>query len=311
MDILTFNRLDVESVVVSSDIDAMLKDKSPLTDDEFINDLDVDDKDIDVWTNCYMASSAGGTEPPSAAAPKIKGWRKAKLLDVTRKDWFKFDLDANGGLIWSIIYRDSAKCYKDWKNDLYNYFKDIGGADNEEYVGTTSVTNSKNRDDHKWKSLHGRISYAYHRNKKSNTQIQQPQSKIDNWGGRHSSVGPRYMSRAYDGSRPYTSVEDRPRRFFILGIPVGVLVIGATSAGVSITRTWPLMDPLPPQADDDAADDDDETTNLVRIGTTTITFFPMRFARGAAASEYYKWYDHKGHENHTEQEHHASRTNLK
>ncbi|GMN44743.1 hypothetical protein TIFTF001_013938 [Ficus carica] len=37
MDTLTFNRPDVESIAASSDIDAMLKDKSPLTDDEFIN----------------------------------------------------------------------------------------------------------------------------------------------------------------------------------------------------------------------------------------------------------------------------------
>ncbi|GMN66382.1 hypothetical protein TIFTF001_035460 [Ficus carica] len=38
MDSLTFNRPDVEYITVSSDSDAMLKDKSPLTDDEFIND---------------------------------------------------------------------------------------------------------------------------------------------------------------------------------------------------------------------------------------------------------------------------------
>ncbi|GMN29166.1 hypothetical protein TIFTF001_046309 [Ficus carica] len=81
-----------------------------------------------------------------------------------------------------------------------------------------------------------------------------------------------YASRANEGIRPHTFAEDRPRRFFILGIPVGVLV--AISELLPNLRFMPIIppndlvplgtstNPPPPQADDDAADDDDEATNL-------------------------------------------------
>ncbi|GMN64078.1 hypothetical protein TIFTF001_033146 [Ficus carica] len=116
--------------------------------------------------------SAGGVEPPRdptrlpAPCESAMNLRigKAKLLDVNRKlaaegklnvkfdhygqtwmaigdngsyydnaDWFDYDLDTNGGLIRSIIIdHDVAKCYKDWKNNIHNYFKEPGGADNED-----------------------------------------------------------------------------------------------------------------------------------------------------------------------------------
>ncbi|GMN33898.1 hypothetical protein TIFTF001_004400 [Ficus carica] len=186
IDNLTFNRPDVIFVAVSFDINAMLKAKSHLTDDEFINDelgdetlkeyveyegteseedddLDVDDEVDDISSDdeeilyvlifqvviCFYhlpKTCILVTEPPRdptrLPAPCESCRGKAKLLDITRKvvlegklnDWFNFDLDANVRLIRSIINHDYAKYYKDWKNDLHNYFKDLGGADNEEYV---------------------------------------------------------------------------------------------------------------------------------------------------------------------------------
>ena len=48
MDTLTFNRLDMESVTMSSDSDTILKDKSSLTNDEFIND-ELGDETLEVY----------------------------------------------------------------------------------------------------------------------------------------------------------------------------------------------------------------------------------------------------------------------
>ena len=33
-----------------------------------------------------------------------------------------------------MVDREAAKCYKDWKSDLHDYFKDLGGVQNESAV---------------------------------------------------------------------------------------------------------------------------------------------------------------------------------
>ena len=43
---------------------------------------------------------------------------------------FLIDLDTNNGRMRNVIYRDAAKCYRDWKSDLHDYFKSRGGVDN-------------------------------------------------------------------------------------------------------------------------------------------------------------------------------------
>ncbi|GMN69640.1 hypothetical protein TIFTF001_038685 [Ficus carica] len=220
-------------------------------------------------------------------SPKCKGRGKAKLLDVVRKvategklnvefdhtgrtwkairdngpwydsaigDWFNFDLDANGGLIRSIIDRDSAKCHKDWKNDLHNYFKELGGDDNEEYVRAQPPSP---RGPQKQTTLGPLLRQVYVQQvlRKHRRQIQitaiiisrracmaEPYtytSAIRSSKGCHSLAGPRYASRAYDENRPHTSVEDRPKCYFILEIPVEVLDVNATSAGVFATSYFP------------------------------------------------------------------------
>ena len=34
-------------------------------------------------------------------------------------------------ILRSVVYREATKCYKDWKSDLHDHFKSIGGAKNE------------------------------------------------------------------------------------------------------------------------------------------------------------------------------------
>lgn len=41
------------------------------------------------------------------------------------KEWFNIDYDYQSGVYRNIIDWDAAKCYKDWKNDLYNLFKKV------------------------------------------------------------------------------------------------------------------------------------------------------------------------------------------
>lgn len=41
-----------------------------------------------------------------------------KILNVSQ-DWFNLNMNYNDCIIWDIIDREVAKCYKDWKSDLY------------------------------------------------------------------------------------------------------------------------------------------------------------------------------------------------
>ena len=41
------------------------------------------------------------------------------------------DYKRDEGILWSVVDREAAKCYKDRKSDLYDHFKSVGGAQNE------------------------------------------------------------------------------------------------------------------------------------------------------------------------------------
>ena len=120
-----------------------------------------------------------------------------------------------------MVNREATKYYKDWKSDLHDHFKSVGGEQNEQVARNNppelriiehwgkccdrfmsdafrvilhsftilllviylnlnftntlyilkqkkSATNKSNRRNLKWSSLHGRVSYSLHRNKKVN-----------------------------------------------------------------------------------------------------------------------------------------------
>ncbi|GMN71687.1 hypothetical protein TIFTF001_051868 [Ficus carica] len=154
----------------------------------------------------------------------------------------------------------------------------LGGADNEEYIKAHPLP-SLPLEALKNKQYWGRCF-----DRKRRRQIQRTATIISGKAcmagphthtttirssrGGHSSTSPRSTSKAYDRSSPHTFAEDRPRHFFIPGILVGMLVVIATSAKVSILDliVWrfapiippkdlvpphPLINPPPPQADDD------------------------------------------------------------
>ena len=41
------------------------------------------------------------------------------------------DYKSDDGILRSMVDKKVAKCYKDWKSDLYDHFKSAGGAQNE------------------------------------------------------------------------------------------------------------------------------------------------------------------------------------
>ncbi|GMN66381.1 hypothetical protein TIFTF001_035457 [Ficus carica] len=120
----------------------------------------------------------------TAAAPKRKGRGKAKLLDVTRKmateGRLNVELDDTSQMWKAIGDMAHAKYYKDLKNDLHNYFKDLGGDDNEEYVRAHPSEAFRN------KQYWGCCCDRFMSDKfKSNTQTQQLQLMIYTWGDMH------------------------------------------------------------------------------------------------------------------------------
>ncbi|CAA0839344.1 Unknown protein [Striga hermonthica] len=126
-------------------------------------------------------------------------------------DWFDIDYHYQQGVYSDMVQRDAMKCYRDWKSDLHDHFKKVGGvADpgaakqkvpknirdrlhwelccerfSSEKFKRKSKTNSKNRAEHSWESKHGRISYAQHRSKKVDPETLEPISRIDNWRDMH------------------------------------------------------------------------------------------------------------------------------
>ncbi|EXC34925.1 hypothetical protein L484_020042 [Morus notabilis] len=66
-------------------------------------------------------------------------------------------------------------------NDVKLFCKDWFNMDSEKISGT----NKTNRSNQKYPSLHGRVSYSQHHNKKVSTETQKPMSTIDNWANMH------------------------------------------------------------------------------------------------------------------------------
>ena len=62
------------------------------------------------------------------------------------QEWFNLNYDCDNGIIRSVVDREAAKCYKDWKRDLYDYFKDHGGSENESAVRAHLPKNFRNPD---------------------------------------------------------------------------------------------------------------------------------------------------------------------
>ncbi|GMN36086.1 hypothetical protein TIFTF001_042370 [Ficus carica] len=191
--------------------------------------------------------------------------------------WFNFDLDANGGLIRSIIDRDCTKCYIDWKNDLHNYFKDLGDWFNFDLDANGGLIRSiidcdcakcykdwKNDLHNYFKGLGG--------------------ADNEDSGVHHSSAGPRYVREHMMGVGPtlprrtipsissslgfqskYSSSLQLPseNQSWINCLEVNlknILAPGIPSKDLVPPR--PSMNPPSPQVDDDVADNDDETANL-------------------------------------------------
>ena len=42
------------------------------------------------------------------------------------KDWFNMDYKYKNGILRSVVDREAAKCYKDWKSSLHRYYKRYG-----------------------------------------------------------------------------------------------------------------------------------------------------------------------------------------
>ncbi|GMN70116.1 hypothetical protein TIFTF001_039164 [Ficus carica] len=150
--------------------------------------------------------------------------------------WFNFDLDANGGLIRSIIDRDCTKCYKDWKNDLHNYFKDLGGADNED----SGVH-------------HASAGPRYVREHMMGVGPTLPRRTIPSIS---SSLG---FQSEYSSSLQLPSENQSWINFLEVNLK-NILAPGIPSKDLVPPR--PSTNPSSLQVDDDAADDDDETANL-------------------------------------------------
>ncbi|EXC30722.1 hypothetical protein L484_027897 [Morus notabilis] len=103
------------------------------------------------------------------------------------------------GILRSVVDREAAKCYKDWKSFLHRHYKCYGRESlpsnmrnqvhwdrccdrfSGDKFQKISETNKTNRSNQKYPSLHGRLSYSQHRNKKASTETQEPMSAIDNW----------------------------------------------------------------------------------------------------------------------------------
>ncbi|EXC17474.1 hypothetical protein L484_001316 [Morus notabilis] len=100
-------------------------------------------------------------------------------------DWFNMDYNYKNGILRSVINREAAKCYKDWKSSLHRHFKRYGRESlpsnmrnqlhwdrccdrfSGDKFQKISETNKTNRSNQKYPSLHGQVSYSQHRNKKN------------------------------------------------------------------------------------------------------------------------------------------------
>ncbi|EXB58275.1 hypothetical protein L484_015608 [Morus notabilis] len=118
-------------------------------------------------------------------------------------DWFNMDYNYKNGILRSVVNREAAKCYKDWKSSLHRHYKRYGRESlpsnmrnqvhcdrccdrfSGDKFQKISETNRSNRSNQKYPSLHGRLSYSQYRNKKASTETQELMSAIDNWTDMH------------------------------------------------------------------------------------------------------------------------------
>jgi len=47
-------------------------------------------------------------------------------VELFCKDWFNVDYNYKNGILRSVVDREAAKCYKDWKSSLHRYYKRYG-----------------------------------------------------------------------------------------------------------------------------------------------------------------------------------------
>ncbi|KAL3640580.1 hypothetical protein CASFOL_015548 [Castilleja foliolosa] len=175
---------------------------------------------FDRETMTYKGLSREGTWYDSAIGiltrkhlePYHDRWRQIPLHQRTEiferiLDWFDIDFLHDNGIYRDMVERDAKRCYRKWKSDLHNHFKENGGLADPARVRASvpktvrrpvhwrrcckrfssakflkkSVTNSSNSAKKMSKSKQGRIPYARHRDNKTDPETQLPKSVIDNW----------------------------------------------------------------------------------------------------------------------------------
>ena len=56
------------------------------------------------------------------------------------------DYKRNDGILQFVVDREAVKCYKDWKSDLHDHFKSVGGAQNAAVAINNPPKTLKNRE---------------------------------------------------------------------------------------------------------------------------------------------------------------------
>ncbi|EXB38729.1 hypothetical protein L484_004524 [Morus notabilis] len=153
---------------------------------------------------------SGGAQPPlgphrvpafyeSAPEPRqrrgrggVKGYEIAQKVLQDGKITVEFD-EARG--TWKVLGKNGAWFDSaigihtgDICEPFHDAWKDISDMDNrtiQNRMLKISEINKTNRSNQKYPSLHGRVSYFQHRNKKFSTETQEPMSAIDNWADMH------------------------------------------------------------------------------------------------------------------------------
>ncbi|KAL3642688.1 hypothetical protein CASFOL_013503 [Castilleja foliolosa] len=156
--------------------------------------------------------SAIGILTREECEPYHDTWRGIPLHQRTQiferlLEWFDIDYTYENGVYRDMVERDAKRCYKEWKSDLHDHFKDNGGLEDPDRVRANvpvtvqypehwlrccdrfsspkflhkSATNSSNRAKKLSKSKQGRIPYTRHRANKTDPETQEPKSVIDNW----------------------------------------------------------------------------------------------------------------------------------
>ncbi|EXC17376.1 hypothetical protein L484_027568 [Morus notabilis] len=88
------------------------------------------------------------------------------------KDWFNMDYNYKNDILRSVIDREAAKCYKDWKSSLHRHYKRYGRE--------SLLSNMRNQ-------VHwDRCCDMFSGDKfQASTETQEPMSAIDSWADMH------------------------------------------------------------------------------------------------------------------------------